>query len=191
MAAYKEKQFTFETFQKLVEVEVNRKKGFFPIFDFKLKKKSIYIPPQPVATPNHRQKHQERNSNLESDTKFIIQPINETETQFIGGNPGGRQPLLKVKMIMANMVLEEYVDSFPCIVGRSQEATLQIEDIKVSRQHAHISVDKDGFIIEDIGSSNGVKVNGERLNPGQKVRIYEGDMIQVGASEIHITQEVY
>jgi pSer/pThr/pTyr-binding forkhead associated (FHA) protein len=56
-----------------------------------------------------------------------------------------------------------------------------LEDIKVSRQHAFISVDDDGnCMLKDVGSSNGTIVNGKILRKGKIHILKGGDVIQMG-----------
>jgi len=67
-------------------------------------------------------------------------------------------------------------------IGRSSQNTIQLFDEQVSRQHARVQVRNGKCIIEDLGSRNGVIVNGERveraeLEPGDSVRI--GDTVLV------------
>lgn len=69
-------------------------------------------------------------------------------------------------------------------IGRSSRAgnDLVIEkDGMVSKRHARISLGPDGFTVEDMNSTNGVWVNGERADS----RILkDGDLIRLGATEI-------
>ena len=46
------------------------------------------------------------------------------------------------------------------LIGRSSDCHVTIEDPLVSRQHARIVIDDDGAKCEDLGSRNGVKING-------------------------------
>lgn len=64
------------------------------------------------------------------------------------------------------------------IIGRDQEAAISLADSRVSRRHARLLRTTDGgYTIEDLGSSNGVVVNGTpitvptRLEPGSTVEI--------------------
>ncbi|WP_211175848.1 protein kinase [Brasilonema sp. UFV-L1] len=50
----------------------------------------------------------------------------------------------------------------------------------VSRIHAHIRVEGNGFYIEDVGSSNGTYINNLRLLPGDRYRLRSGDCISLG-----------
>lgn len=64
------------------------------------------------------------------------------------------------------------------IVGRSPRCQLVIDDPLVSRNHARIIVNRSAVTVEDLGSSNGVLVNGERL---QRARVLtSGDQILIG-----------
>ena len=69
------------------------------------------------------------------------------------------------------------------VIGRSLDANLTIEDPLVSRQHARISVNDEGGSVEDMGSRNGVRVNGVQirgptpLNDGDRVRIGTQDFV--------------
>ncbi len=61
------------------------------------------------------------------------------------------------------------------ILGRSDEADIQIDNNSVSRKHAEILVLKNQVVVVDLSSSNGTFVNGERITmrevaPGEMVR---------------------
>jgi pSer/pThr/pTyr-binding forkhead associated (FHA) protein len=59
------------------------------------------------------------------------------------------------------------------------------EDVEISRRHAQISRDADGaFVIEDLGSTNGTFVNGERIEA--PTRLGDGDRIEVGATTLTV-----
>lgn len=50
----------------------------------------------------------------------------------------------------------------------------------VSRRHAIILSDESGYLLEDLGSTNGTIVNREKVNPGTPVTLTEGDVIHLG-----------
>jgi hypothetical protein len=65
------------------------------------------------------------------------------------------------------------------VIGRSPECQLSLDDALVSRRHAILVVHPDAVFIEDLGSRNGVLVNGRRIqNP---TRLADGDQITVGS----------
>ena len=50
----------------------------------------------------------------------------------------------------------------------------------VSRRHAIIMSDENGYRLEDLGSTNGTVVNREKVIPGSPVNLVEGDVIHLG-----------
>lgn len=69
------------------------------------------------------------------------------------------------------------------IVGRSSELDMVLVEDMVSRKHAKITTSGDQIIIQDLGSTNGTFVNGEKI---KKVRLKEGDRILIGTSIIKL-----
>ena len=63
-------------------------------------------------------------------------------------------------------------------IGRSPNNDISFTDPEISRQHAKIVHEVSGFAIEDMGSTNGTFVNGERV--ASQTRLYHGDMINLG-----------
>lgn len=64
-------------------------------------------------------------------------------------------------------------------IGREEGNTIQLNDERVSRFHLKIQDDQDQFVLTDLESTNGTKVNGEDIH----LRILRfGDMISVGRS---------
>jgi|GEM_PF-121516 len=53
----------------------------------------------------------------------------------------------------------------------------------VSRVHADIRIDPDGYYIEDTGSANGTYVNNQPLRPGDRYRLRAGDRISLGKED--------
>ncbi len=64
------------------------------------------------------------------------------------------------------------------IIGRLSSSDLQLEDGRVSRMHAKVTVDNGVFVLEDLGSRGGTRVNGKKLD-GQ-IHLSSGDRIQLG-----------
>ena len=65
----------------------------------------------------------------------------------------------------------------PWTVGRSQENDITVNDPNVSRRHARISRADDGFVVEDLGSTNGTLLDGA---PIDRERIENGDELTFG-----------
>ena len=61
--------------------------------------------------------------------------------------------------------------------GRHPDSDIFLDDITVSRRHAIIERDADGFKVRDAGSLNGTYVNRERVD---EARLRTGDELQIG-----------
>ena len=57
-----------------------------------------------------------------------------------------------------------------------------LEDAGVSRHHAELRPQEDGWIVEDLGSTNGVLLNGRRIRGAQALQ--DGDRIELGSTEV-------
>lgn len=66
----------------------------------------------------------------------------------------------------------------PLVIGRAEDADVRFPIPSVSRHHARVAPGPDGFVVTDLGSGNGTRVNGELLT-GNHV-LCDGDTIQVG-----------
>ncbi len=62
-------------------------------------------------------------------------------------------------------------------LGRHPESEISLEDITVSRRHAEIERESDGYVIRDVGSLNGTYVNQERVD---RSALHHGDEVQIG-----------
>lgn len=67
------------------------------------------------------------------------------------------------------------------VLGRSREADVRVADVNVSRRHAEVRQEGAGYWLVDLGSTNGVEVNGKRT---ERARLRDGDRILLGSTEI-------
>ncbi len=65
-------------------------------------------------------------------------------------------------------------------IGRTQDCDLRIADLSVSRRHAQLSRSEDGWLLSDLGSHNGTRVNGWLVRAPVPVR--PGDLLQFGSA---------
>lgn len=70
-------------------------------------------------------------------------------------------------------------------IGREPGNTIQLTEQNVSRQHARLTPGPDGWVIEDLDSYNGVRVNGVLIEGS--VTLNEGDVVQIGDYHLAIT----
>ena len=73
------------------------------------------------------------------------------------------------------------VSSTSVVLGRSREADVRVADVNVSRRHAEVRQEGAGYWIVDLGSTNGLEVNGKRVD---RARLRDGDRITLGATEV-------
>lgn len=70
-------------------------------------------------------------------------------------------------------------------IGRIESCDLVLEDHKVSRRHARVIVDHGVVEIEDLGSSNGVLLNGRAV---QRHILRSGDKLRIGTTDLAYTR---
>jgi len=88
-------------------------------------------------------------------------------------------------LVEANSGREHPIRPGVNIVGR--EGDVMLPDSKVSRKHAQV-VSEDGVItVEDLGSTNGTLVNGDRLDAGSKRELNKGDTVSFGGVEVKLS----
>ena len=68
------------------------------------------------------------------------------------------------------------------MLGRSRDADVVLEDPNVSRRHAEVRPSGGSWIVRDLGSTNGVKVNGRRIKA--RSRCAPGDTIELGTARV-------
>jgi hypothetical protein len=67
------------------------------------------------------------------------------------------------------------------LIGRGSEAAVKLEDTSVSRRHAEVRSTPEGFVVVDLGSTNGTRVNGVGVT--ERV-LKDGDTLAVGDSQL-------
>ena len=67
------------------------------------------------------------------------------------------------------------------VIGRSRRCDIVLTDPNVSRQHAEIRRQDDGFMLVDLGSTNGCRVNRRDV---KQVVLQHGDRIELGTTEL-------
>ena len=102
--------------------------------------------------------------------KGIPLPAVDREPQpflvFLGGGRAGRMVRVEAELTL----------------GRSPRASVQVDGEGVSRKHARIFRQGGETFVEDLGSTNGTRVNGEPVVGA--ARLQDGDKIQLGATTL-------
>jgi hypothetical protein len=74
------------------------------------------------------------------------------------------------------------------VIGRSRYCDIVLSDQNVSRRHAEVRPSGGSWIVKDLGSTNGVKVNGQRVDPARPQSLKRGDTIELGTSSVIFEQ---
>ncbi len=69
------------------------------------------------------------------------------------------------------------------VVGREPPANVVIQDGNLSRRHASFTIENGDVVVQDLGSKNGVRVGGQRV---ERSVIKPGDNVQLGALSVSI-----
>jgi pSer/pThr/pTyr-binding forkhead associated (FHA) protein len=72
------------------------------------------------------------------------------------------------------------------IIGRTPDCTIQIMATNVSRKHARISYYNEEYRIEDLGSTNGIYVNGVKV---ERCVLRKHDVLEIGGLKILFIEE--
>jgi pSer/pThr/pTyr-binding forkhead associated (FHA) protein len=73
------------------------------------------------------------------------------------------------------------------LVGRHEECDLQLNSRKVSRKHCCIALVKDHLVVRDLGSTNGIRINGTRVQGGV---LRSGDELMIGDFRYQVSTDV-
>ncbi len=73
------------------------------------------------------------------------------------------------------------IEGEPLVIGRMPECSIVLSDPNVSRRHAEVLRMNDAFMIRDLGSTNGTRVNGM---PVRESYLSTGDRITVGSTTL-------
>jgi len=93
-----------------------------------------------------------------------VEPVDDRRQALLVG--GGRRNVLSGNRV---------------VLGRSREADIVLQDPNVSRRHAELRREDGGWQVVDLGSTNGIKVNGRRVD-NQPLR--PGDQITIGVTDL-------
>ena len=113
-----------------------------------------------------------------SEEAVVVQPIAASMSTPVAG------------AITSAIVLEDgtrhVLDTERVTIGRQSGCTITIRDTNVSREHAQLRRRPNGWTLRDLGSTNGTKLNGVRVEGEQTLA--NGDVIMLGA--IKVTFEI-
>jgi len=72
-------------------------------------------------------------------------------------------------------------------IGRGEECSIRLDGLLISNHHASVSRTNSGWTIEDLNSTNGTYVNGERITARRSIQLE--DVVQIGPFVLRVTPE--
>jgi len=90
------------------------------------------------------------------------------------------RPLLQV-LVGLNAGQVFTLDRDETVIGRDREADVYLDDVGISRRHARIVRDGERYVLEDLGSTNGILMNGRSV---ALVDLADGDRVQLGSKVV-------
>ncbi len=69
-------------------------------------------------------------------------------------------------------------------VGRVSDNSIQIDDASVSSHHAELTLRDTDYILRDLGSTNGTRLNGNKIEAEEEHQLQPGDRIRFGSIEV-------
>jgi len=72
------------------------------------------------------------------------------------------------------------------VIGRSRDCDVQLADANVSRRHAELRQEGASYWIVDLGSTNGIEVDGKRV---KRAKLRSGDTITLGSTDVTFARE--
>jgi pSer/pThr/pTyr-binding forkhead associated (FHA) protein len=102
---------------------------------------------------------------------------------MFGSAPGEVEPLPDIstmpRLVETATGREFALNAGVNLVGRDS-ADVLIPDSTVSRRHAQLTLEEGKLFVEDLGSTNGTKLAGQQVRPGDRATAYDGDTLKFG-----------
>ncbi len=137
-----------------------------------------------MAQPGDRRRaRDEPEEQLEPGATMIYRPKAPVETEAVSPEDLGIQR--EVVTLSFDGTRHE-LRSRRTVIGRSRECDIQLSDANVSRRHAELRQEGSTYWLVDLGSTNGLEVNGRRV---KRVRLESGDRFTLGSTEIVFRRE--
>lgn len=76
--------------------------------------------------------------------------------------------------------------SQPVTIGRSPDNTISSADERISRSHARVEPAGSGWVLVDLGSANGTRVDDRRVEPGTVVPLTAGAVVSAGPLDLRV-----
>jgi hypothetical protein len=131
-----------------------------------------------------RRRGGEPQADLEPGATMIYKPKTVPQpTQAVSAEELGVEPEL---VTLSWNGSSHQVNQRSVVIGRSRDCDIQLADANVSRRHAELRQEGASYWIVDLGSTNGIEVNGKRV---KRAKLRSGDTITLGSTELTFARE--
>jgi hypothetical protein len=154
-------------------------------------KKPVTVPPQSVTSPPTPQPQQPQPVIAPPPPRpSVTQPHDRRPIAPPSGPaPASSSPAARLEVVHGPPnVLGKIFSLQPGrrnVIGRDAACEVSIPSDRVSRRHCHVEPQQGGWLLEDLGSSNGTLVNQERIQQRRQLR--GGEYIQAGDCLLRFT----
>jgi Protein of unknown function (DUF3662)/FHA domain len=136
-----------------------------------------------MVHPDRRRGEGEPVADLEAGATMIYKPQTAQPTQAVSAAElGVEQELVTLSWNGDRLQVEQP----RIVIGRSRDCDVQLADANVSRRHAELRQEGASYWIVDLGSTNGIEVNGKRV---KRAKLRSGDTITLGSTEVTFSRE--
>ena len=95
---------------------------------------------------------------------------------------------IKLRIIRGPMKGQTFeINKSTVFVGRSSKNDIQIKDATISRKQVKLFTLGNKLFVEDLKSTNGTKLNGTRIQPGEGIEVGESDILTMGDTVVQLT----
>jgi hypothetical protein len=136
-----------------------------------------------MVQPDRRAGVHEPLSDLEPGATMIYKAKPQPPTQAVSAEELGVEPEL---VTLSYDGTSHEVKQRRVVIGRSRDCDIQLSDANVSRRHAELRQEGTSYWIVDLGSTNGLEVNGKRV---KRAKLRSGDTITLGSTDVTFTRE--
>ncbi len=120
-----------------------------------------------------------REGDVAPGATMIYKPTAPAATQAVSA--GGARRRARSSSRSPSTATRYEVKQRRVVIGRSRDCDIQLADTNVSRRHAELRQEGASYWIVDLGSTNGLEVNGKRV---KRAKLSDGDKITVGSTDV-------
>jgi Protein of unknown function (DUF3662)/FHA domain len=136
-----------------------------------------------MVQPDRRSVAGEPAEDIEPGATMIYKAKAQPPTQAVSPGELGLEQQLVTLTVDGT---EHEVKQKRVVLGRSRDCDIQLADANVSRRHAELRQEGASYWIVDLGSTNGIEINGKRV---KRAKLRDGDEFTLGSTGVVFSQE--